>query len=163
MQHCYLSLMEAENEEGLTENTFELHTELSGDEPMSAMSHNLNFRIFAKKFHLKKISFLSFFLSFFLAHQTMQKFWDYSLCHDEFYSRLSYPLASVSTPLPSRTPRLRHLDKFLPNPHSTFLYFISFVCLHHYPFFDIQAHVYPVRIQTFLKLQIKFCICGPVF
>jgi hypothetical protein len=38
-----------------------------------------------------------------------------------------------------------------------------FVCLRHYPFCDIQAHVYPVRIQTSLKLQIKFCICGPVF
>jgi hypothetical protein len=52
--------MEAENEESMTENTLELHTELSGDEPMSVMSRNLNFRIFAKKFHLKK-SFFSLF------------------------------------------------------------------------------------------------------
>jgi hypothetical protein len=34
--------------------------------------------------------------------------------------------------------------------------------LHHYPFWHPGARIhYPVRIQTFLRLQIKSCMCGP--
>ena len=47
-------------------------------------------------------------------------------------------------------------------PHFTFLYFVNFVCSHHYPFSGIQAHVCIIQLEfeLFLKVQITFCICG---